>query len=70
MKPGKVNEPPKRLNNCAFSCQIISGEKNNQAKADFVLYCFRCFCLWIFSHLAMHIVLEVRTSNSVHKIKR
>ena len=48
VKPGKVFEPKG-----VFSFQIVSLEKDNQDQADIVLECFRCFRLWIFSHLCV-----------------
>ena len=43
----------KRLENCVFSFQIISVEKNNEDQVDIVLEWFCCFCLWIFPYLCV-----------------
>ena len=43
----------KRLENCVFSFQITSVEKNNQDQVDIVLEWFCCFCLWIFPYLCV-----------------
>ena len=53
----------KRLDNCVFSFQIVSLEKDNQDQADIVLECFRCFRLWIF--FSFKCIAEVWKSDSI-----